>query len=32
MEEKAMSTGKQLDKMSLQEMDNIWNQIKRDKY
>lgn len=31
MEEKAMSSGKALDKMTLQEMDSIWNQIKRDK-
>ena len=29
MEEKALSTGKQLDQMTLQEMDAIWNQIKR---
>jgi MazG family protein len=31
MEEKAMSSGKNLNDMSLQEMDAIWNQIKRDK-
>jgi len=31
MEEKAMATGRNLDEMSLQEMDSIWNQIKRDK-
>lgn len=31
MEEKAMASGKNLDEMSLQEMDSIWNQIKRDK-
>ena len=28
MEQEAMSSGKQLDKMTLQEMDDIWNQIK----
>jgi MazG family protein len=31
MEEKAMTSGKNLNDMSLQEMDSIWNQIKRDK-
>jgi MazG family protein len=31
MEEKAMTSGKSLNDMSLQEMDSIWNQIKRDK-
>jgi MazG family protein len=31
MEEKAMTSGKKLNDMSLQEMDSIWNQIKRDK-
>jgi MazG family protein len=31
MEEKALSTGKDLHKMTLSEMDDIWNQIKRDK-
>jgi MazG family protein len=31
MEEKAMASGKNLNDMSLQEMDSIWNQIKRDK-
>lgn len=31
MEEKAMASGKDLNQMSLQEMDSIWNQIKRDK-
>jgi XTP/dITP diphosphohydrolase len=31
MEEKAMASGKDLNEMSLQEMDAIWNQIKRDK-
>ena len=31
MEEKAMASGKNLNEMSLQEMDSIWNQIKRDK-
>jgi MazG family protein len=31
MEEKAMASGKDLNGMSLQEMDSIWNQIKRDK-
>ena len=31
MEEKAMSSGKNLNEMSLTEMDAIWNQIKRDK-
>jgi MazG family protein len=31
MEEKAMSTGKSLNDMTLGEMDAIWNQIKRDK-
>jgi MazG family protein len=31
MEEKALASGKKLDDMSLQEMDAIWNQIKRDK-
>jgi MazG family protein len=31
MEEKAMASGKSLDEMTLQEMDSIWNQIKRDK-
>lgn len=30
MEEKAMSSGKNLDDMSLTEMDAIWNQIKRN--
>ena len=29
MEEKAVSNGKSLDAMTLQEMDEIWNQIKR---
>jgi uncharacterized protein YabN with tetrapyrrole methylase and pyrophosphatase domain len=32
MEEKALASGKKLDDMSLQEMDAIWNQIKRDQY
>jgi MazG family protein len=32
MEEKALATGKNLNEMSLQEMDAIWNQIKRDQY
>ncbi|HVK97030.1 MAG TPA: nucleoside triphosphate pyrophosphohydrolase, partial [Flavisolibacter sp.] len=32
MEEQAMASGKNLNEMSLQEMDAIWNQIKRDKY
>ena len=31
MEEKALSSGKALDEMSLEEMDAIWNQIKRVK-
>lgn len=31
MEEKAMASGKNLSEMSLQEMDSIWDQIKRDK-
>jgi MazG family protein len=31
MEETAMASGKNLDEMTLQEMDSIWNQIKRDK-
>ena len=31
MEEKAIASGKNLNDMSLQEMDSIWNQIKRDK-
>ena len=31
MEEKAMASGKDLNEMTLQEMDSIWNQIKRDK-
>ena len=31
MEEKAMSSGKDLNSMTLQEMDQIWNQIKRVK-
>jgi XTP/dITP diphosphohydrolase len=31
MEKQALSTGKSLNDMSLQEMDAIWNQIKRDK-
>jgi len=31
MEEKAMSSGRNLNEMSLQEMDDIWNQIKRKK-
>jgi XTP/dITP diphosphohydrolase len=31
MEEKALSSGKNLNEMTLQEMDAIWNQIKRDK-
>jgi MazG family protein len=31
MEEKAMATGKNLDAMSLEEMDAIWNEIKREK-
>jgi MazG family protein len=31
MEEKAMASGKDLNEMTLQEMDAIWNQIKRDK-
>ncbi|MGZ3939820.1 MAG: nucleoside triphosphate pyrophosphohydrolase [Flavisolibacter sp.] len=31
MEEQAMASGKDLNNMSLQEMDSIWNQIKRDK-
>lgn len=31
MEEKAMASGKNLNEMTLQEMDSIWNQIKRDK-
>lgn len=30
MEEKAMASGKNLNDMTLQEMDSIWNQIKRD--
>jgi XTP/dITP diphosphohydrolase len=31
MEEKAMASGKNLSEMTLQEMDSIWNQIKRHK-
>ena len=31
MEEKAMLSGKNLNEMTLEEMDSIWNQIKRDK-
>jgi len=31
MEAKAMASGKNLNAMTLQEMDSIWNQIKRDK-
>ena len=31
MEQKAIASGKNLDEMTLQEMDSIWNQIKRDK-
>jgi uncharacterized protein YabN with tetrapyrrole methylase and pyrophosphatase domain len=31
MEEKAMASGSELHAMTLQEMDAIWNQIKRDK-
>ena len=31
MEEKALASGKNLNEMTLQEMDAIWNQIKRDK-
>jgi len=31
MEEKAMASGKNLNEMTLQEMDSIWNQIKREK-
>lgn len=31
MEEQAMASGKNLNEMTLQEMDSIWNQIKRDK-
>jgi uncharacterized protein YabN with tetrapyrrole methylase and pyrophosphatase domain len=31
MEEQAMASGKDLNEMTLQEMDSIWNQIKRDK-
>ena len=31
MEEKAKSNGKSLTEMSLQEMDNIWNEIKNKK-
>jgi XTP/dITP diphosphohydrolase len=31
MEEKAMASGRNLSEMTLQEMDSIWNQIKRDK-
>jgi len=31
MEEQAMASGKKLNEMSLQEMDSIWNQIKRHK-
>ena len=31
MEEKAMEKGKNLDAMSLEEMDAIWNEIKRKK-
>jgi len=31
MEENAMASGKNLNEMTLQEMDSIWNQIKRDK-
>jgi MazG family protein len=31
MEEKAMASGKNLNEMTLQEMDSIWNQIKRHK-
>lgn len=32
MEEQAMASGKNLNEMTLQEMDAIWNQIKRHKY
>ncbi len=32
MEEKAMASGKNLNAMTLPEMDAIWNQIKRDNY
>jgi MazG family protein len=31
MEEKAMAKGKNLDAMTLEEMDAIWNEIKREK-
>jgi XTP/dITP diphosphohydrolase len=31
MEEQAMASGKKLNEMTLQEMDSIWNQIKRYK-
>jgi len=31
MEAKAMASGKNLNAMTLQEMDSIWNQIKREK-
>jgi XTP/dITP diphosphohydrolase len=31
MEEKALSSGKNLDLMTLSEMDAIWNEIKRHK-
>lgn len=31
MEEKAMASGKNLNEMTLQEMDSIWNQIKRER-
>lgn len=31
MEEQAMASGKNLNEMTLQEMDSIWNQIKRNK-
>ena len=31
MEEKALSSGKKLDEMSLEEMDAIWNQVKQNK-
>ena len=30
MEQQAMNTGKDLQNMSLQEMDEIWNRIKQD--
>ncbi|HWJ90469.1 MAG TPA: nucleoside triphosphate pyrophosphohydrolase, partial [Flavisolibacter sp.] len=32
MEEKALASGRDLNEMTLQEMDAIWNQIKRDQY